>query len=151
MTGRRLPSCACTPPSSCGAAHLPLTRILNDLLLVARSRRVRCPFGSSALHLSYCFRPVMFQRCLGPEHDLKRLPWLRRPFFDEDARVAITSNGRMLLWTYSATDVIAPFMKHLVQSIGSRKYASSSSSSSDLWSLSTRSLSCSSSSSRSCT
>ena len=24
------------------------------------------------------FSPVMFQRCLGPEHDLKRLPWLRQ-------------------------------------------------------------------------
>ena len=72
--------------------------------------------------------------------------------FDEDAEVAITSSGRRLLWTYSAVGVTAPFMKHLVQSIGSRKYASSSSSSSDLWSLSTLcSLSFSGSSSRLCT
>ena len=52
LTGRRQLSCVCTPLSSCGTAHLPLTRILTDLLLFAWSSRVRCHFGSSGKRLS---------------------------------------------------------------------------------------------------
>ena len=56
LTGRRRLSCVCTPLSSCGTAHLPLTRILTDLLLFAWSSRGPVPFGSSAKHLSsLCF------------------------------------------------------------------------------------------------
>ena len=40
------------------------------LKLVLERRAVRC-------HSPCSLFPVMIQRCLGPEHDLKRLPWLR--------------------------------------------------------------------------
>ena len=43
LTGSRQLSYACAYLSSCGTAHLPLTRILTYLFLVAWSRRVRCP------------------------------------------------------------------------------------------------------------
>jgi len=37
--------------------------------------------------------------------------------FDEDARIAITSKGRLLLWTHSAKGGSAPVLKHVVESL----------------------------------
>ena len=42
LTGSRQLSYACAYLSSCGTSHLPLTRVLTYLFLVASSRRVQC-------------------------------------------------------------------------------------------------------------